>query len=98
MKKVIIFLTFLILVGIGTVVAAGNMNAVYQDQEEELIPSEDSVSIDDADPIFYDAEEEEFGAEKSGNSTKLIIGIAGGVILLGLGFLFITRSRSKKEE
>lgn len=70
---------------------------VFQDESEELIPSTDSVSIDDMDPIFYEVEEDEELAEtKSGNPAKLIIGIVGVVILLGVGYFFIKRSASKE--
>jgi len=98
MKRVLFFMVFLVVIGLGTGVSNDGVWA-YQDQQEELIPSEDSVSVDDLDPIFYEAEEDETAVEeKSDNSSKLIIGAVGVVILLGLGFLFINRSRSQKKE
>ena len=99
MKKVALLLVFLLALGLGTGRAMDGMNSVYQDQEEELIPSEDSVSIDDMDPIFYEPEEETGVAEEgSAGQAKIIVGIVVVVILLGLGFLFINRSRTQKKE
>jgi len=99
MKKVALLLVFLLALGLGTGSAMDGMNAVSQDQEEELIPSEDSVSIDDMDPIFYEPkEDEQMGEEGSAGSAKMIVGIVVLVILLGMGFLFINRSRTKKKE
>jgi hypothetical protein len=98
MKRVVLFFVFLVTLGLGSGMATVH-GWVFQDQEEELIPSEDSVSIDDSDPIFYEAvEDEAVMEEESGNSTKLIIGAVGLVVLLGLGYLFISRSRSQKEK
>lgn len=97
MKRVLFFIVFLMVIGLGPVVSNDGV-WTCQDQQE-LIPSEDSVSVDDLDPIFYEAEEDETAVEeKSDNSSKLIIGAVGVVILLGLGFLFINRSRSQKKE
>ncbi len=99
MKKVVLLLVFLLALGLGTGRAMDEMGAVSQDQEEELIPSEDSVSIDDMDPIFYEPEEENGLAEKgSAGQAKIIVGIVVLVILLGMGFLFINRSRTQKKE
>ena len=90
---------FLFTIGLGTGTALDGMNTVYQDQQEELIPSEDSVSIDDMDPIFYEPEEDEqMSEEESAASARTIVGIVVAVILLGLGFLFINRSRTKKRD
>jgi hypothetical protein len=99
MKRVALLLVFLLAIGLGTSRIVGGMNTVCQDQEEALIPSEDSVSIDDMDPIFYEAEEDEqMGEGDSAGSAKMIVGIVVLVILLGLGFLFINRSRTQKKE
>ena len=99
MKKVFLLLVFLFTIGLGTGTALDGMNTVYQDQQEELIPSEDSVSIDDMDPIFYEPEEDEqMSEEESAASARTIVGIVVAVILLGLGFLFINRSRTKKRD
>ncbi len=99
MKKVFLLFVFLLTIGLGPGTALDGMNGVYQDQEEELIPSEDSVSIDDMDPIFYEPEEDELmSEEESAGSAKTIVGIVVVVLLLGLGFLFINRSRTKKRD
>ncbi len=99
MKRVVLLLVFLLAVGLGTGRAVDGVNTVCQDQEEALIPAEDSVSIDDMDPIFYEPEEETGVAEEgSAGQAKIIVGIVVVVILLGLGFLFINRSRTQKKE
>jgi hypothetical protein len=99
MKRVALFLVFLLAIGLGTGRAIDITSTAYQDPEEELIPSEDSVSIDDMDPIFYEAEEDvQVAEEGSARSAKMIVGIVVLVILLGLGFLFINRSRTQKKE
>ena len=99
MKKVALLLVFLLAIGLGTGRVMDGMNVFFQDQEEELIPSQDSVSIDDMDPIFYEPEEnEQMGEEGSAGSAKMIVGIVVLVILLGMGFLFINRSRTQKKE
>ena len=99
MKRGIIVCMVLIVVGVTAARTTESLLPVYQQQDEELIPSEDSVSIDDMDPIFYDAAEDETMADESGGgNTKLIIGIVGVVILVGVGFLLVNRSQSGKEE
>ncbi|MBA7581559.1 hypothetical protein ES708_23465 [subsurface metagenome] len=66
-----------------------------QDITEEVLAIEDSVSIDDMDPVFYTAmEEEELEPEKSGN-VSLIVYVVIGVIVVGGGFFFFRRSKSK---
>ncbi len=99
MKKLFLLCVFLLALGLGMGTALDGMTRVTQDQEEELIPSEDSASIDDMDPIFYEPEEDgAMSEEDSAGSAKTIVGIIVVVILLGLGFLFINRSRTKKKE
>ena len=66
-----------------------------QDITEEVLVIEDSVSIDDMDPVFYTAmEEEELEPEKSGN-VSWIVYVVIGVIVVGGGFFFFRRSKSK---
>ena len=66
-----------------------------QDITEEVLVIEDSVSIDDMDPVFYTAmEEEELESEKSGN-VSWIVYVVIGVIVVGGGFFFFRRSKSK---
>lgn len=99
MKRVALYLVFLLAVGLWTGKTNSLLSTVFQDQQEELIPAEDSVSVDDMDPIFYEPEEDEqMGEEGSAGSAKMVVGIVVVVILLGLGFLFISRSRTKNKE
>lgn len=99
MKRVAFLLVFLLVIGLGTGRTNSGVSTFCQDQQEELIPSEDSVSVDDMDPIFYEPEEDEqMSGEGSASSARLVVGIVVLVILLGLGFLFISRSRTNKKE
>ncbi|UCG27764.1 MAG: hypothetical protein JSV24_12460 [Bacteroidales bacterium] len=97
MKRVILllFVPGIFLLNTGVVLKAEK--PVFQDESEELIPSADSVSIDDMDPIFYEAEEDEEPVDEgSGKSPKLLIGFTGIIILLVVGYVFIRKSGSKE--
>ena len=66
-----------------------------QNPTEEELTVQDSVSIDDMDPVFYTAlEEKEMEPEKSGN-VSWIIYVVIGVIVVGGGFFFFRRSKRK---
>lgn len=70
-------------------VGALNPVAAQEQQEEDLFEMEDTLSIDDMDPVFYEAEE-----EAKDNTTVTIVVIAI-VIVLGAGVYFITKKKKK---
>ena len=85
MKKAVLMFTvvFLLLIGgIGLAFA-----------QEKPAPQKDTVNIDtDAKPEFYYAVEDEKSDAGSGN-TGLILGIAGGVVVLGVGGYLLLRKK-----
>jgi len=68
----------------------GGINTTFaQDEKSE---KEDSVSIDDADPVYYDAEEDEGSGS---GSTGIILAIVGGIVVVGIGSYLFLRNRKK---
>ena len=96
MKKIVFILTIcciFLLVGADLVKAIPQ--DTIQDLTEEELAVQDSVSIDDMDPVFYTAmEEEEPEPEKPGN-VSWIIYVVIGAIVVGSGFFFFLRSKKK---
>lgn len=68
--------------------AVGNVNPAFA-QEEDLLQMEDTLSIDDMDPVFYEAEQ-----EADSNSTTLIIVIVAIVVVGGAAY-FYTKKKKK---
>ncbi|MGQ7867858.1 LPXTG cell wall anchor domain-containing protein [Sunxiuqinia sp. sy24] len=79
----------LILALFGMMAVGAFSPVVAQAQEEDLFEMEDTLSIDDMDPVFYEAEE-----ETSGSNTTAIVGIAA-VIVLGAGVYFVIKKKKK---
>lgn len=92
-RLVIIFTVFcMFLLPRVDLVKAIPQDTIRYPTEEELIV-QDSVSIDDMDPVFYTAmEEEKLEPEKSGNASWIIY-VVIGVIVAGGGFFFFRRSK-----
>ena len=83
MKKVVFYLSFVILLMTGNILSA-------QDQPK---PQKDTVNIDtDAKPTFYYAEEDEV-AESKGNTLTFAI-VAGVAVVLAAG-LYVAFKRKK---
>jgi len=82
MKKAV--LTFSLL---GMLFMGGLNTASAQDETTDL---EDSVSIDDADPVYYDAEDDE-GC--SGGSAGTILAIVGGVAVVAIGAFYFMKKK-----
>lgn len=74
---------------VGSMICAGLASSYAQD-DDLFDDKKDTISIDDMDPVFYEAEEEE-NAE-SGN-TALIIGIVAGVVVVAAGAFFIVKKK-----
>ena len=73
------------------------VKAIQQDTVQYLTEEElainDSVSIDDLDPVFYTPlEEEEMEPEESGD-TSWIIYVVIGIVVVGGGIFFYQRSK-----
>jgi LPXTG-motif cell wall-anchored protein len=81
MKKVVLMFSIL------GMLFFGSLSVMAQDENSER---KDTISIDNADPVFYDAEDE--GDAKSGG-TVTILAIAGGVVLLGAGAFFLLKKK-----
>ncbi len=85
MKKAVLMFTVVLLLLIGGIGLAF--------AQEKPAPQKDTVNIDtDAKPEFYYAVEDEKSDAGSGN-TGLIIGIAGGVVVLGIAGYFLLRKK-----
>lgn len=63
--------------------------AAAQEPEEDLFEMEDTLSIDDMDPVFYEAEE----GQGSSSTTTVLIVVA--VIVVGAGIYFVTKKKKK---
>ncbi len=83
---------FLLMVLFGSMAFAG-VTAGYAQDEELFDDKKDTVSIDDMDPVFYEAEEEN---AKSGGSTTVVVIVAGVVVILGGAYFFMKKRKNKK--
>lgn len=94
MKRLVIILTvFCMFFLAGADLVKAIPQDTIQDLTEEELAIQDSVSIDDMDPVFYTAmEEEEMEPEKSGNASWIVY-VVIGVIVVGGGFFFFRRSK-----
>lgn len=81
MKKVVLMFSII------GMLLFGSLSVIAQDENSER---KDTISIDNADPVFYDAEEED-DAKSSGTGT--ILAIAGGVVVLGAGAFFLLKKK-----
>ncbi len=68
--------------------AIGNMNPAIAQEDEDLLAVDDTLSIDDMDPVFY-----EEGESEKGNLS--IILIVGGVLVVAGGVYFFTKKKKK---
>ncbi|MQY78651.1 MAG: LPXTG cell wall anchor domain-containing protein [Bacteroidetes bacterium] len=96
MKRLVyIFIVFCMFFLVETDLVKAIPQDTIQDPTEEELTVQDSVSIDDMDPVFYTAlEDEELEPEKSGNASWIIY-VVIGVIVVGGGFFFFLRSKRK---
>ncbi|MGE4586891.1 MAG: LPXTG cell wall anchor domain-containing protein [Mangrovibacterium sp.] len=83
MKK---FLLFFALLGF---LAFGNSGYAAAQQDDLLNLDEDTVSIDDMDPVFYEAEQE------SGSNAGTIALVVAGVIIVGGGLYYFNRKKKQ---
>lgn len=94
-RLVIIFTVFYMFFLAQTDLVKAIPQDTIQDPTEEELTVQDSVSIDDLDPVFYTAlDEEEMEPEKSGNASWIVY-VVIGVVVVGGGFFFFRRSKSK---
>jgi hypothetical protein len=101
MKKILFSVLFLIAFILSYSYASTNPVSIIQDTVQvslEDLEVEDSVSIDDMEPIFYEAESEEDDAivevEEPEKSNLLIYFVIGLVVIGGIAVLY-SRSRKK---
>jgi len=83
---------FLLMVLFGSMAFAGM--AAGNAQDDELFDDKkDTISIDDMDPVFYEAEEE--NAKSKGSAMTVVI-VAGVVVILGGAYFFMKKRKTKK--
>lgn len=83
MKKLMLFLAVL-----GFLVFA-NVNTVKAQNEDPLEIQDDTLSIDEMDPVFYEGEEE------SGSSTTTIAIVVVAIVVLGGAIYYYIRKKKK---
>ena len=66
----------------------GSLNRAWS--QGETTDQKDSVSIDEADPVYYDAEEDEGGP---GGSTGTILAVIGGVAVIAIGAFYFMKKK-----
>lgn len=81
---------FLLMVLFGSITFAG-LAAGYAQDEELFDDKKDTISIDDMDPVFYEAEEE---SAKDDSSTMTIV-IVAGVLVVAAGAYFFIKKKKK---
>lgn len=100
MKKRIVLFTFLMLLFASTEANfIGSTILFQQEPTEEAV--QDSVSIDDADPIFYDAEEETDeleAAAKEKNPLTWALYLGGAAIIIIIVTMIIRRSKKEDDD
>ena len=88
MKRIFLFMVLL-----GSMTLAG-MTAGYAQEDELFDDKKDTISIDDMDPVFFEAEAEE--KAESGSSTTIVVIVAGVVVILGGAYFFMKKRNNKK--
>jgi LPXTG-motif cell wall-anchored protein len=81
---------FLLMVLVGSMALAG-LTTGYAQEDELFDDKKDTISIDDMDPVFYEAEEE---SAKADSSTTTIVIVAGVVVIL-VGAYFLIKKKKK---
>ena len=100
MKKLLFSVLVLSLVLLVNSFAYTSINTIPQDTVQvslEDMEVEDSVSVDDMDPVFYTPElEEEEGLEtEDSEKSNLLVYVIFGVVVVAGGIIFYTRSKKK---
>ena len=100
MKKILFSVLVLSLVLLANSFAYTSINSIPQDTVQvslEDLEVEDSVSVDDMDPVFYTPElEEEEGLEtEDSEKSNLLVYVIFGVVVVAGGIIFYTRSKKK---
>ena len=101
MKKILFSLLFLIVFIFSNNYVNANPSSFIQDTVQvslEDLEVEDSVSIDDMEPIFYEAEVEDEDAivgEEDPEKSNSLIYIAIGLVVIGGAAVLYSRSKKK---
>ena len=82
MKRVVVMFSVIALMFLG------HFSPTKAQAEEK--EKKDSISVDSTDPVFYDAVED---ADTKGGKTGIILGVAGGVIIIGLGAYLLLKKK-----
>lgn len=83
----------LILALFGFLTIGGFSPAMAQEQQDDLFEMEDTLSIDDMDPVFYEAEE---GSGSSSTTTTILIIVA--VVIVGAGAYYFAKKKKAARE
>ncbi|MDX9882295.1 MAG: LPXTG cell wall anchor domain-containing protein [Prolixibacteraceae bacterium] len=75
---------FFLLMVLFVSMAIAGMAAGYAQDEELFDDKKDTISIDDMDPVFYEAEEENAKSKSSATAIVIVAGVA--VVLTGVYF------------
>ncbi|MHA7112301.1 LPXTG cell wall anchor domain-containing protein [Sunxiuqinia elliptica] len=84
MKKLMLILALFGMLAVGAL-----QPVAAQEQEEDLFEMEDTLSIDDMDPVFYEAEQE------SGSSSTTTVLIIAAIVVVGAGVYFVAKKKKK---
>jgi LPXTG-motif cell wall-anchored protein len=82
MKKIMLFLVML------GFLAFGAVDKLAAQDEDPLKMEDDTLSIDDMDPVFYEGEE-----ESAGNTTTVAIVVVAVLVVGGATYYFIKRRK-----
>jgi LPXTG-motif cell wall-anchored protein len=80
---------FMILTLFGMLAVGGMSPALAQEQEDDLFEMEDTLSIDDMDPVFYEENEE------AKDSQTVTIVVIAAVVIVGAGIYFVSKKKKK---
>ncbi|MDX2443509.1 MAG: hypothetical protein QNK30_06880 [Bacteroidales bacterium] len=101
MKKILFSLLFLIVFIFSNSYVNANPSSLIQDTVQvslEDLEVEDSVSIDDMEPIFYEAEVEDEDAiveDENPEKSNLLLYFAIGIVIIGGAAVLYSRSKKK---
>ena len=98
-RRIVLFSFFVLIIGTAPVFWTHSAELIQQEPVEETV--QDSVSIDDADPIFYDAEEmtEDIGeTPRERNPLTWALYLGGAAIIIIIVAVILRRSKKNGDE
>ncbi len=98
MKNLIYTIIISLFMSIGSISVKANTTDAIQDTVQTdmgALMADDSVSVDNMDPTFYSPIEDEGTNTEGPENSSLYIYILLGVVVLGGGYFFYSRSKKK---